>query len=70
LDAETVLKYYNDEPDADARVSYDAVNTSDTQVKVIFDIDEAQKSRIGTIEFIGNDGVKESELLKAMPIKK
>ncbi|MDR1891092.1 MAG: outer membrane protein assembly factor BamA [Puniceicoccales bacterium] len=70
LDAEALIKFYNDRGYPYASVSYDVVNTSDTQVKVIFDIDEGQKFRIGKIKFIGNDVVKESELLKAMRTKK
>ncbi|MDR2776554.1 MAG: outer membrane protein assembly factor BamA [Puniceicoccales bacterium] len=70
-DVEALIKLYNDHGYPYADVSYDIVNTSDaTQVKVVFNIVEGQKFHIGKIKFIGNDVVKESELLKAMRTKR
>jgi outer membrane protein insertion porin family len=70
-DAEALIKLYNDKGYPYADVSYDIINTNDaTQVKVVFNVVEGQKFRIGKIKFIGNDVVKESELLKAMRTKR
>jgi outer membrane protein assembly factor BamA len=70
LDAEALITFHNDRGYRYASISYDVVNTSDTQGNVIFDIDKGQKFRIGKTEFIRNDVVKESEFVKAMRTKK
>jgi outer membrane protein insertion porin family len=70
-DVEALIKLYNDKGYPYADVSYDIININDaTQVKVVFNVVEGQKFRIGKIKFIGNDVVKESELLKAMRTKR
>ncbi|MDR1173732.1 MAG: hypothetical protein LBK24_02985, partial [Puniceicoccales bacterium] len=70
-DVEALIKLYNGNGYPYADVSYDIINANDdTQVKVVFNIVEGQKFRIGKIRFIGNDVVKESELLKAMRTKR
>ncbi|MDR1528711.1 MAG: outer membrane protein assembly factor BamA [Puniceicoccales bacterium] len=70
-DAEALIKLYNDNGYPYANVFYDVINENDaTEVKVVFNIVEGQKFRIGKIKFIGNDVVKESELLKAMRTKR
>ncbi|MDR2779336.1 MAG: outer membrane protein assembly factor BamA [Puniceicoccales bacterium] len=70
-DEEALVKFYNDKGYPYASVSYETVNVSDAiQSKVIFNIVEGQKFRIGKIKFIGNDVVKESELLKAIRTKR
>ncbi|MDR2603286.1 MAG: outer membrane protein assembly factor BamA [Puniceicoccales bacterium] len=69
-DVEALIKLYNDKGFPYADVSYDIDTDDATQVKVVFNIVEGQKFRIGKIKFIGNDVVKESELLKAMRTKR
>jgi outer membrane protein insertion porin family len=68
---ETLVKFYADKGYPYASVSYDVKNIDDSsKIKVVFNIIEGPKFRIGRINFIGNDVIKETELLKAIRTKK
>jgi outer membrane protein insertion porin family len=70
-DVEALTQFYHEMGYPYVSVIYDVIKEADYgDVKIFFNVSEGEKLRIGRVRFVGNDGVEESELLKAMRTKK
>jgi outer membrane protein insertion porin family len=70
-DVEGLKKFYHERGYPYMEVSSEVIQEGESgENKVTFHISEGDKFHIGKIEFLGNNAVKKSELLKAMRTKK
>ena len=61
-DVETIANAYSRVGREDASVSYEVVELSNNRVNVIFNINEGDKTKISSIQFIGNSAISDFRL--------